>query len=175
MRRRSGDSRSLTSPLSFSSLASSQIFCLPQLSSLSARRWLAAENLHYLVTSWIRSVLVRCKLRYFCFRMSQDSGGQGWISWTELYLSFPWGVWKIFIFQRKGEAKNPKEASLCLKTRIPYSLWWVVERSTPIGLHVPPRHNFLGYFPAIFWSCKCSVPIFTYNLLSNHVWTRRPR
>ena len=54
----------------------------------------------------------------------------------------------------------PEEASPYLRTHLPYPLWSVVKRSTPIGSLVPPRRNSPGCISSqFFWSCKFSVPM----------------
>ena len=65
MRRRSSALRSPTSPLSLASVASSHIFCLSRLYSLSSRRWLAVENSLSPMMDPIVSLLARSKLIYF--------------------------------------------------------------------------------------------------------------
>ena len=151
IRRRSGASRFLTSLTSLVLLVSSRIFSPSCLSSLSVWRRLEVENYISPVTSQISSVFAPCELSNFCLRASRDFGGPGRTSWQASYLEFLRGVWDVSVFRRQGVVKRfTEESFLHLWTHNLYSLWGIVEISTPIGLPIPPRRNFLGIFPRCF-------------------------
>ena len=102
---RSVESKSLTNPFRFSSLASSQFFCPSFLSYLSARRLLVFENAPYPVMAQINSVLVRCKLRYFLFVEVTGFRKPRTDFLTGIVLRVPTMGESFLTFRRKDEAK----------------------------------------------------------------------
>ena len=133
--------------------------------------WSAVENSLSPITACISYILACCKHRYSFSTDVTVFWSPITASLTVIVLRVPMrGVRDLYLRGKYAIRSFLEEASLRLRTRLPYSSWRLLKISTPIGLLIPLRRKFLGDMSLPFngpW--KCSSPRSTYILLANNV------